>query len=186
MVYNRTVKIKMLTAVGLAVVVSAAASAEWARPDLVVKVVSGEIKEARASWWGFDKDDSTVYLQAAINSGVPKLIVEKMPSPWVVTPISVLYGSTGEKMGLTLTKDLVTHVKDHLHYKTDPRSTNMPLTPKDIDLLPTLWRNPDRIEDGHGSGLVFELDTADGGTLVMPVLRKGNTLVTGTLYKRKR
>jgi len=99
---------------------------------------------------------------------------------------NVLYGSTGEKMGLTLTKDLVTHVKDHLHYKTDPRSTNMPLTPKDIDLLPTLWRNPDRIEDGHGSGLVFELDTADGGTLVMPVLRKGNTLVTGTLYKRKR
>ena len=63
------------------------ASAEWARPDLVAKVASGEIREARASWWGFDKDDSTACLQAAINSGVPKLIVEKMPSPWIVTPI---------------------------------------------------------------------------------------------------
>ena len=66
------------------------ASAEWARPDLVAKVASGEIREARASWWGFDKDDSTAYLQAAINSGVPKLIVEKMPSPWIVTPIKAV------------------------------------------------------------------------------------------------
>ena len=28
------------------------------RPDLVTKVQSGELKEARASWWGFDKEDS--------------------------------------------------------------------------------------------------------------------------------
>ncbi len=53
-----------------------AASAEWARPDLVAKVASGELKEARASWWGFDKDDSTAYLQAAITSGVERLVVE--------------------------------------------------------------------------------------------------------------
>ena len=64
-----------------------AASAEWARPDLVAMVASGELKEARASWWGFDKDDSTAYLQAAITSGVERLVVEKMPSPWVVTPL---------------------------------------------------------------------------------------------------
>ena len=47
--------------------------ADWARPDLVAKVASGEIREARASWWGFDKDDSTVCLQAAIDSARRKL-----------------------------------------------------------------------------------------------------------------
>lgn len=61
--------------------------AEWSRPDLVAKVAAGEISEARASWWGFDKEDSTACLQAAIDSGVPKLIVDKMPSPWIVTPV---------------------------------------------------------------------------------------------------
>lgn len=64
--------------------------AEWARPDLVAKVAAGEIREARASWWGFDKEDSTVYLQAAIDSGVPKLVVDNMPSPWIVTPIKAV------------------------------------------------------------------------------------------------
>ena len=37
-----------------------------ARPDLVAKVARGELKEARASWWGFDKADATKFLQAAI------------------------------------------------------------------------------------------------------------------------
>ena len=61
--------------------------AEWARPDLVAKVAAGELREARASWWGFDKDDSTRFLQAAITSGVRKLVVDRMDSPWIVTPI---------------------------------------------------------------------------------------------------
>ena len=87
MKYNSAMKTKMLTAVCLAVAAFAAASAEWARPDLVAKVAAGEIKEARASWWGFDKDDSTRYLQTAIDSGAAKLIVDKMPSPWVTTPL---------------------------------------------------------------------------------------------------
>ena len=86
---------------------------EWARPDLVAKVASGQLREARASWWGFDKEDSTFYLQAAIDSGVPRLIVEKMGSPWIVTPIkavsnqhlvfepgAVLLAKRGEFVGL--------------------------------------------------------------------------------------
>lgn len=89
-------------------------SAEWARPDLVAKVASGELREARASWWGFDAADSTAYLQAAIDSGAAKLIVEKMPSPWVVTPLkaasnqhivfeagAVLLAKRGEFVGRT-------------------------------------------------------------------------------------
>ncbi len=61
----------------------------WAepRPDLVARVADGELKEARASWWGFDAEDATRALQAAIRSRVPKLIIDKMPSPWVVTPL---------------------------------------------------------------------------------------------------
>lgn len=56
----------------------------------IAAVTAGTLKEARASWWGFDPEDSTAQLQAAINSGVPKLIVDKMPGPWIVTPISLV------------------------------------------------------------------------------------------------
>lgn len=96
----------------------------------------------------------------------------------------LLTGTKGERMGLTLTKELITHVKNHNHYKDDPRAKNNPVMPHDLDMLPTLWRSPDRILPGHGAGLVFELDITDG-TLVLPVLRRGNTLMAGTLYKRK-
>lgn len=56
-------------------------------PAMVAKVKSGELKEARVSWWGFNPDDSTQYFQEAINSKVPRLIVDKMPNTWYLTPI---------------------------------------------------------------------------------------------------
>ena len=87
MVYNATIMTSRIVVVSFICLCSVSVSAEWARPDLVAKVASGELREARAAWWGFDAADSTAYLQAAINSGAAKLIVEKMPSPWVVTPI---------------------------------------------------------------------------------------------------
>ena len=87
MVYNAIIMNSRVVIVSLLCLCSVSVSAEWARPGLVAKVASGEIKEARASWWGFDAADSTAYLQAAINSGAAKLIVEKMPSPWVVMPL---------------------------------------------------------------------------------------------------
>ena len=86
MVYNATIMTRIVI-VSLLCLCSVSVSAEWARPDLVAKVASGELREARASWWGFDSADSTACLQAAIDSGAAKLIVEKMPSPWVVTPL---------------------------------------------------------------------------------------------------
>ncbi len=57
--------------------------------DMIEKVAAGEVTEAKASWWGFDEEDSTEALQAAINSGVEKLIVEDMGKPWIVTPIQL-------------------------------------------------------------------------------------------------
>lgn len=45
----------------------------------------GEV--VRAAAFGFDAADATKALQAAIDSGARKVIVEKMASPWVVEPI---------------------------------------------------------------------------------------------------
>lgn len=59
-----------------------------ARPDLVHEVMEGKRQEARASWWGFDAEDSTEYLQQAINSRVKKLIIDRKPTPWVTRPLT--------------------------------------------------------------------------------------------------
>ncbi len=68
------------------------AAAGWCQvnQEMIDRVAAGEVREARASWWGFDPEDATACLQAAINSGVPKLIVEDMGSPWIVTPIMLV------------------------------------------------------------------------------------------------
>lgn len=58
-----------------------------ARPDLVEKVASGELKSAKASWWGYDPVDSTRFLQAAIDSKVPELTVDLSAGAWVVRPL---------------------------------------------------------------------------------------------------
>jgi len=57
------------------------------RPDKVALVKSGELKRARASWWGFDRNDATECLQAAISSGVPELVVDFIGVPWIVRPL---------------------------------------------------------------------------------------------------
>ncbi len=58
--------------------------------EMIDKVEAGEVQEAQASWWGFDAEDATPCLQAAIDSGVPTLIVEDMGQPWIVTPITLV------------------------------------------------------------------------------------------------
>ena len=62
-------------------------AASPADPVAVAEVRAGRRTEARAAWWGFDPSDSTGALQAAINSGARKLIVEKMSAPWVTDRI---------------------------------------------------------------------------------------------------
>ncbi len=57
--------------------------------EMIDRCLAGEIDEANAAWWGFDAEDATEGLQAAINSGVEKLVVEDMGTPWVVTPIQL-------------------------------------------------------------------------------------------------
>ena len=52
-------------------------------------VAAGRIETARASWWGFNEEDATETLQAAINSGAKTLIVENMGKTWFVEPITL-------------------------------------------------------------------------------------------------
>lgn len=53
-------------------------------------VAAGRLQEARASWWGFEEADATACLQAAIDSRVPRLIVDQVGKPWIVRPIRLV------------------------------------------------------------------------------------------------
>ncbi len=66
----------------LLTLVSASAAA-GVNSHALADVASGKIKVAKASWWGFDPVDSTEALQAAINSKVPRLVVDNVGAPWV-------------------------------------------------------------------------------------------------------
>lgn len=57
--------------------------------QMIEKVKKGELTEANAAWWGFTAEDSTDALQAAIDSGVKKLVVPRMDSEWIVRPLKL-------------------------------------------------------------------------------------------------
>lgn len=76
----------------MAVSVALAVHSRGAQPQQVARVMSGELKEARASWWGFDKADATRALQEAIDSRVPRLIVDDMGAPWITDKLMCVGG----------------------------------------------------------------------------------------------
>ncbi len=86
----------MLTAI-LACMISfltlSTAQAEINQP-MVDLVKSGKVKTAYASWWGFNAEDSTEALQAAINSCARRLIIDNVGSPWIVRPITLVSNQT--------------------------------------------------------------------------------------------
>jgi hypothetical protein len=55
-------------------------------PELVAQVKSGQRTEANAAWWGFNANDSTECLQAAIDSGARRIVVPYMGAEWIVRP----------------------------------------------------------------------------------------------------
>lgn len=80
--------------------------------EAVAKVTAGKLKEANASWWGFNIEDSTDAIQAAIDSGVPKVTIPYMGKPWIIRPLNmrsdlelhlepgvILYAKKGEFLG---------------------------------------------------------------------------------------
>ena len=44
-------------------------------------------REVRVSSFGFDPEDSTRFIQAAIDSGADRVVFDKMPSPWLTCPL---------------------------------------------------------------------------------------------------
>ncbi len=78
--------------VSLAVVPSLATFALADGPrneDAIRDVLQGKCKVAHAAWWGYDAKEATAALQAAIDSGAEKVIVEKMSGPWIVDKINL-------------------------------------------------------------------------------------------------
>jgi hypothetical protein len=68
-----------------------ASAAEKRPPDAqaIAEVAAGKRTEARAAWWGFDPADATAALQAAIDSGARKLVVEDMGAPWITDKLKL-------------------------------------------------------------------------------------------------
>jgi len=61
------------------------------------------------------------------------------------------------------------HAKKHVGDNEKRLSDNIPLLPGDFDLMPTVWRSPDRfikVKDHHA---VLELESVDGGFLQLAV-----------------
>ncbi len=52
-------------------------------------MLQGKRAEANAAWWGFDPQESTQALQAAIRSGAKRVVVPRMPGPWIVDKIEL-------------------------------------------------------------------------------------------------
>jgi hypothetical protein len=57
--------------------------------EKIGQVASGELTTAQALWWGFDPEDSTAMLQAALDSPAQKVVIADPGRPWIVTPIDL-------------------------------------------------------------------------------------------------
>lgn len=68
----------LIFAAGLAVLSAFAAS-----PEKIADLKAGKIDTACVSWWGFHPEDSTGFLQAAIDSGAKKVIVDYTGQDWI-------------------------------------------------------------------------------------------------------
>jgi hypothetical protein len=53
----------------------------------IAEVQSGKRNSADASWWGFNADDSTDALQAALDSKAKRLVIPYRGQPWIVRPL---------------------------------------------------------------------------------------------------
>ncbi|MBP5639047.1 MAG: right-handed parallel beta-helix repeat-containing protein [Victivallales bacterium] len=71
----------------LMIIGSAAIAAIAPNQEQLAKVASGELKEARLSWWGFDENDSSDIIKSAIESKATTIVVDKMPTPWITLPV---------------------------------------------------------------------------------------------------
>ncbi|NLF22707.1 MAG: hypothetical protein GX590_06035 [Lentisphaerae bacterium] len=81
---------RRLTPLLLAMLLAGAGSAAIA-PDAtrLAALAAGARDEARADWWGYDATDATPMLQAALTSGVRRLIIPNLGTPWIIHPVKL-------------------------------------------------------------------------------------------------
>ncbi|MFA7693015.1 MAG: right-handed parallel beta-helix repeat-containing protein [Candidatus Hydrogenedentales bacterium] len=72
---------------GLLLFSGIAVAAESGDAAAVARALAGDEEIASAAWWGFDAEDATPFLQAAIDSGVKRLSIPFMGKPWIVRPL---------------------------------------------------------------------------------------------------
>ena len=77
---------------GYAVAGPSALPANATDPEAAARVSSGQESTANAAGWGFDAEDATACLQAAIDSGAARVIVPYMGAEWIVRPIKLRSG----------------------------------------------------------------------------------------------
>lgn len=77
-------------------------------------------------------------------------------------------------------KDKTTDHRIHFGIMPD-HPEDIPLKKGDVDMLPSLWRNPDREFEDHGC-LVLEVDAIDGG-MFRAIVKPGNSPTLKTFYR---
>lgn len=96
--------------------------------------------------------------------------------------VSLGVGYDGEKTSLShaIIRD---HISKHIG-GNETHGESVPLAEEDFELLPSLWRSPDRVLKGHSGGRdVLELDMLDGSTLRVVVDQHGRGI--RTIFKVK-
>lgn len=68
---------------------NSAPSSTLPNPAAVREVMQGKRADASAAWWGFDSDDSTAILQAALDSKAKRVLIPYMGKPWIVRPLQL-------------------------------------------------------------------------------------------------
>lgn len=116
-----------------------------------------------------------------IKLGEPtKALLDKLPSTVPVDSIAGKHLTINERWLDKKRKDGKT---DHrIHFELMPEHPeDIPLKKGDVDMLPSLWRNPDRVFEDHGS-IVMEVDAVDGG-MFRAIVKPGNSPKLKTFYR---
>ena len=116
-----------------------------------------------------------------IKLGEPtKALLDKLPSTVPVDSIAGKHLTINERWLDKKRKDGKT---DHrIHFELMPEHPeDIPLKKGDVDMLPSLWRNPDRVFEDHGS-IVMEVDAVDGG-MFRAIVKPRNSPKLKTFYR---
>lgn len=78
----------------ICVLCSGGVAAVKENPEAVAAVQAGTRTDANAAWWGFDPEDSTEILQAALDSGAGSLTIPFVGKPWITRPLKLRSNQT--------------------------------------------------------------------------------------------